>query len=100
MSTHHMTRVGDKGRDLNNLRSASAAKSAKDKTSSGRKPPLRNRPISFSSRSLPRAEVKPHQAGEAYNIDARVVEWAIACCWGLGMRNAWMEESLEERISL
>src|SRR6218665_2424817 len=76
------TWLGLETRGLNSLLSASAARSAKDKPSSGRKPPLCSRPISFSSRSLSRAEVKPHQAGEAYNLDARVVERAITCSWG------------------
>src|SRR6218665_179803 len=40
--------------------------------------PLRTRPISLSSRSLSWAVVKPHQAGEAYSMDARVVNRATS----------------------
>src|SRR6218665_3028555 len=40
--------------------------------------PLGSRPISLSSRSLSWAVVKPHQAGEAYSMDARVVDRATS----------------------
>src|SRR6218665_861197 len=39
---------------------------------------LRSRPISLSSRSLSWAVVKPHQAEEAYSMDARVVDRATS----------------------
>src|SRR6218665_1741643 len=65
---------------LKSLSSASLASSAMGSASPGRNPPLRSRRTSLASLSLSCAVVKPHQAGDAYSMEARVVMRA-PCTW-------------------
>src|SRR6218665_3543216 len=66
---------------LKSLSSASLAKSAMGWASPGKNPPLRSRRTSLSSLSLSCAVVKPHQAGDAYSMEARVVIRATSWTW-------------------
>jgi len=66
---------------LKSLSSASLAMSAMGWASPWRNPPLRSRRTSLSSLSPSCVDVKPHQAGDAYSMEARVVMRATLCTW-------------------